>query len=254
MPRATLARAQHVANDVEPGRQQLIPLAQHEIAGATVQTVDARALHAFLEVGKVFAAWVQERIQQYGFTEGQDYVVTVSKTGIRSNVIQKDYHLTLDTAKELAMVERNAKGREARRYFIECEKRLKEREAAGGRQVAALPDFSNPAAAARVEHLAAALAAQKGKQPREGLLPETTSNGEGSEPSRFARHQRGLDLLANRRAVSRSAGPAACAVPWISGRLAVRRSVRPRKRARNSTQDVTRSHTESRAAHKGPTS
>lgn len=149
MPRATLARAQHVANDVEPGRQQLIPLAQHDIAGSTVQTVDARALHAFLEVGKVFAAWVQERIQQYGFTEGQDYVVTVSKTGIRSNVIQKDYHLTLDTAKELAMVERNAKGREARRYFIECEKRLKEREAAGGRQVAALPDFSNPAAAAR---------------------------------------------------------------------------------------------------------
>ncbi|MCC9595891.1 MULTISPECIES: antA/AntB antirepressor family protein [unclassified Rubrivivax] len=154
MPRATLARAQHVANDVEPGRQQLIPLAQHEIAGATVQTVDARALHAFLEVGKDFSTWVKDRIAQYGFAEGQDYVVVDSpnlgnQTGRGGDRRSRDYHLTLDMAKELAMVERNAKGREARRYFIECEKRLKEREAAGGRQVAALPDFSNPAAAAR---------------------------------------------------------------------------------------------------------
>lgn len=102
-PVPAAARAQHVANDVEPGRQQLIPLAQHEIAGATVQTVDARALHAFLEVGKVFAAWVQERIQQYGFTEGQDFLVFSSSgknpLGGRPT---KDYHLTIDMAKELA--------------------------------------------------------------------------------------------------------------------------------------------------------
>ncbi|EGJ11970.1 antA/AntB antirepressor family protein [Rubrivivax benzoatilyticus] len=156
-PAATVpaaARSQHVANDVEPGRQQLIPLAQHEIAGSTVQTVDARALHAFLEVGKVFGAWIKERIDQYGFSNEVDYLI--SETGIQvphqggtRRTTRIDYHLTLDTAKELAMVERNAKGREARRYFIECEKRLKEHEAGGGRQVAALPDFSNPAAAAR---------------------------------------------------------------------------------------------------------
>ncbi|MDH2435604.1 antA/AntB antirepressor family protein [Pokkaliibacter sp. MBI-7] len=73
-----------------------------------------RERHTFLGVGKVFAAWVQERIEQYGFIENQDYLLTVSKTGIRRNVTQKDYHITLDMAKELAMVERNDNGRSAR--------------------------------------------------------------------------------------------------------------------------------------------
>lgn len=109
--------------------QPLIPLTTLRIGDDAIQTVNARELHAFLEVGKVFAAWVQERIQQYGFVENQDYVMTVSKTGIRQNVIQKDYHLTLDMAKELAMVERNQKGREARRYFIQCEKALHAQQA-----------------------------------------------------------------------------------------------------------------------------
>lgn len=120
----------------------LIAIEARNIGHAEVQTVNARDLHAFLEVGKVFAAWIQERIAQYGFVEHHDYVMTVSKTGIRQNVIQKDYHLSLDMAKELAMVERNEKGKEARRYFIECERRAKS-------MLLALPDFTDPVAAAR---------------------------------------------------------------------------------------------------------
>ncbi len=42
-----------------------------------------------------------------------------------NNAIAVEYHLTLDMAKELSMVERNKKGRQARRYFIECEKKLR---------------------------------------------------------------------------------------------------------------------------------
>lgn len=104
---------------------ELIQVAPRKIGDDSTQTVNARELHAFLEVGKVFAAWIQDRITQYGFVEGRDFALTVSKTGIRQNVIQKDYHLTLDMAKELAMVERNDKGKQARQYFIECERKAK---------------------------------------------------------------------------------------------------------------------------------
>lgn len=53
----------------------LIKISANQIGARTIQTTSARELHAFLDVGKVFAAWIQERIEQYGFTEGQDFVV-----------------------------------------------------------------------------------------------------------------------------------------------------------------------------------
>ena len=91
-----------------------------------VQTVNARELHGFLGVGKVFAAWIQERIEQYSFIQNQDFVVfSDSGNNPKGGRPTKDYHLTLDMAKELSMVERNEKGKQARQYFIECEKRLK---------------------------------------------------------------------------------------------------------------------------------
>ena len=103
---------------------ELVPTRIAEIGGAKILTVNARELHSFLQVGRVFAAWITERVEKYGFAEGQDFVLTVSKTGIRSNVAQKDYHISIDMAKELAMVENNEQGRRVRRYFIECERRL----------------------------------------------------------------------------------------------------------------------------------
>ena len=83
--------------------------------------MDARELHAFLEVGRDFSNWIKDRIDQYDLKEREDYVLTVAKVGVRNNVTQKDYHLTLDTAKELSMVERNQKGKEARKYLPDLE-------------------------------------------------------------------------------------------------------------------------------------
>lgn len=103
---------------------QLIPVFNGTISNETTLLCNARDLHAFLEVGKRFASWITDRLNEYQFVENQDYIAISQKREIGHGRGRKDYHLTLDTAKELAMVERNEKGRQIRRYFIECEKQL----------------------------------------------------------------------------------------------------------------------------------
>ncbi|MVM35243.1 hypothetical protein GO755_34800 [Spirosoma sp. HMF4905] len=84
----------------------------------------ARELYGFLEVKSKFADWFKNRVHKYGFVEGQDFV-TLSKN-LENGGRELDYALTLDMAKELAMVERTEKGKEARLYFIEKEKQLRQ--------------------------------------------------------------------------------------------------------------------------------
>lgn len=85
--------------------------------------VSARDLHEFLESKQEFTNWIKNRIKQYGFVENEDF--TIDKFIMRKTW-KHDYIISIDMAKELSMVEQNAKGREARKYFIECEKQLKE--------------------------------------------------------------------------------------------------------------------------------
>ncbi|CNF11737.1 antA/AntB antirepressor family protein [Yersinia enterocolitica] len=107
---------------------QLIPVFDGTISNETTLLCNARDLHSFLGVGKRFASWITERISEYEFAENQDYMIAsqIREAKGRGGHNRKDYHLTLDTAKELAMVERNEKGRQIRRYFIECEKKLRQ--------------------------------------------------------------------------------------------------------------------------------
>lgn len=98
-------------------------LSQNVVSNETVQTANAENLHSFLETKSHFRDWIKNRITKYGFIENQDYIKTSRKVG---NATAYDYHITLDMAKELCMVENNDRGREARRYFIECEKQLKQ--------------------------------------------------------------------------------------------------------------------------------
>ena len=87
-------------------------------------TVDGRDLHALLEVGKDFSTWMKDRIEKYGFQEGEDYMV-ISRPpipGAGNRGAGFDYFLSLDMSKELSMVENNAQGRKVRQYFIEVEK------------------------------------------------------------------------------------------------------------------------------------
>ena len=87
------------------------------------RTVDARELHNVMKVGRDFTNWIKGRIKKYYFIENEDYFLTLAKIGERQNVIKHEYHLKVDVAKEIAMVENNEIGRRIRRYFIEVEKR-----------------------------------------------------------------------------------------------------------------------------------
>ena len=53
---------------------QIIAITKALIGETSVQTVNARQLHEFLEVGKDFSTWVKDRIDQYSFVENQDFV------------------------------------------------------------------------------------------------------------------------------------------------------------------------------------
>lgn len=85
--------------------------------------IDARLLHTKLKVRSLFANWIKRRLQEFDFDEGKDFFPILEKsTGGRKLV---EYHLTIDVAKELAMLERNEVGKTVRRYFIEAEKELR---------------------------------------------------------------------------------------------------------------------------------
>ena len=120
--------------------QELIALNTIEFDGSEQQTVNARELHAFLEVGKDFSTWLKDRIEKYDFIENVDYVRFSPESGKtpyggRPSV---EYHISLSMAKELCMVERNEKGKQARQYFIECERVAKQKLTAQP----ALPSYS----------------------------------------------------------------------------------------------------------------
>lgn len=104
---------------------QLIPVFAGELSGTPVQLVDARLLHSFLEVGKDFSTWIKDRIKKYNFVEATDYRLTKSgELDIRGFQKAVDYHLSIDMAKELGMIERSDKGRQIRQYFLEMERRV----------------------------------------------------------------------------------------------------------------------------------
>ena len=81
--------------------------------------ISGRALHEFLEVKTSYKDWFP-RMVEYGFTEGIDFCSILSEsTGGRPAT---DHAIKLDMAKEIAMIQRTEKGKQARQYFIQIEK------------------------------------------------------------------------------------------------------------------------------------
>lgn len=87
------------------------------------QLVSGRELHQFLEVKTRYSIWF-DRMSEYGFTEDVDYTAVVQKrtTAQGNQTSLTDHAMKLDMAKEVSMIQRNEKGKQARQYFLEVEK------------------------------------------------------------------------------------------------------------------------------------
>lgn len=105
---------------------ELIKTTGITLNGDKITAVNARDLWKFLESKQEFANWIKDRIRKYGFKEGLDFTADKIINGEnKGRFAANEYFISLDMAKELAMVENNERGRQARQYFIEVEKRFR---------------------------------------------------------------------------------------------------------------------------------
>ena len=103
--------------------KDLITITKQVIGNGEINAVDARGLWILLESKQEFATWIKNKIERYDFVQGTDFISFGNSVKAKNTYINtKEYTISIDMAKELSMVERNAKGKEARQYFIECEK------------------------------------------------------------------------------------------------------------------------------------
>ena len=93
------------------------------------QLVSGRELHEFLEIKTKYKDWFP-RMVEYGFEEEIDFIRVAQKraTNNLKNPVTTviDHAISIDMAKEISMIQRTEKGKTARQYFINCEKKLKE--------------------------------------------------------------------------------------------------------------------------------
>ena len=156
---------------------QLIPVVPGTIGNVQCLTVDGRTLHGVLGVRRDFSNWIKGRISKYDFIESQDFEV-FAKTGENSEGGRpsQEYTCTLDMGKELCMVENNEKGRIARRYFIECERRLLSAEPVSNPNKLPSPDAPlTPDQQCTLQAIVRAKVEALPREQRGGLYPKTWS-------------------------------------------------------------------------------
>ena len=98
------------------------PFIEVELNGKVQLGVNARDLHKMLEVKAEFSHWIKRRISQCKFEENFDYMVFVKKDeNLKGGRPTTEYFISVDMTKHLGMMERNEKGHEIRKYYIEQE-------------------------------------------------------------------------------------------------------------------------------------
>ncbi|ENY6784070.1 antA/AntB antirepressor family protein [Providencia rettgeri] len=107
-----------------------LPIIKRDFNGQLINCVSANSLHEALGIDTRLTDWIKRRINEYGFTQGVDYLIveTLSDSKLSSaksrQQIKHEYLITFNMAKELGMVERTEQGRLIRQYFIKCEEAL----------------------------------------------------------------------------------------------------------------------------------
>lgn len=117
-------------NDLRVIENELVPV---YVTSTGEKVVYGSELHAVLEVKSRYREWIDRRLSDIGAVENEEF--QAAEISAPSGQTMKEHIIKLDTAKEMAMLERNEKGKQVRRYFIQVEKKYKE-------QVAGLSDLS----------------------------------------------------------------------------------------------------------------
>lgn len=116
-----------------------IKVIQKDFNGEKKRFVNARELHSWLKVGRDFSTWIKDRIKKYDFVEDLDFFTSIPQFGDgkktsnkarfkhpkTGKILTKEYVISVDMAKELAMLENNEIGKKVRKYFIRVESDFK---------------------------------------------------------------------------------------------------------------------------------
>lgn len=157
-------------------------------------TLSARELHKFLEVTERFGNWF-ERMNQYGFQESVDYLGRkVFNTQAHQEL--QDYEITLDMAKEIAMIQRSDKGKEVRQYFLELERRWNSPEAVMNRAL----EYSRKQVKALMEEKQGLIEENKELKPKALFADAVSASNESILIGQLAKliRQNGYEIGQNR--------------------------------------------------------
>lgn len=160
-------------------------------------TLSARELHEFLGVSTRYNDWIK-RMVEYGFNENTDYqAITQKRVTAQGNETSFiDHEITLDTAKEIAMIQRSDKGKEVRQYFLELERRWNSPEAVMNRAL----EYSRKQVKALMEEKQGLIEENKELKPKALFADAVSASNESILIGQLAKliRQNGYEIGQNR--------------------------------------------------------
>lgn len=160
-------------------------------------TLSARELHEFLEIKTKYKDWFP-RMCTYGFDENVDYRAMAQKraTAQGNETTYVDHEITLDMAKEIAMIQRSEKGKEVRQYFLELERRWNSPEAVMNRAL----EYSRKQVKALMEEKQGLIEENKELKPKALFTDAVSASNESILIGQLAKliRQNGYEIGQNR--------------------------------------------------------